>query len=279
MRKAIIYKILNLENNHCYIGSTTDFKERVRRHWRDLRKNKHHSVYLQKAYNKYKKDCFVFQIVEEFDFISSEHLAEKELFYIQQIDPQYNMKHVEYNALRDCKRVAWNKGIKCPPSAETSTARSNNIKTLWLDDNFKNKVKEASKKLRKKVYQIDLNNNCIEEFESTRECANSLGISINVVNKFTSYKYTNKKVKEFNYVLSYNFNETIESYLQKKKEKTKPIVRKAKAVYQYDLNDVFIKKWDSAKEIHNTLGYNISSINKCCTGVYKNAYNFKWKYK
>jgi hypothetical protein len=279
MRKAIIYKILNLENNHCYIGSTTDFKERVRRHWRDLRKNNHHSVYLQRAYNKYKKDCFVFQIIEEFEFVSSEHLAEKELFYIHQVDPEYNMKHVEYNALRDCKRVAWNKGIKCPPSIETSKTRSNNIKNLWLDDDFKNKVKEGSKKLCKKVYKIDINNNFISEFESTKKCADSLEISINVVNKFVSYKYTNKKVKEFSYVLSYSSNETIQSYSQKKKEKTKPVVRKTKPVYQYDLDDNFIKKWDSTKQIYDSLNYNISTINKCCTGEYRNAYNFKWKYE
>jgi predicted GIY-YIG superfamily endonuclease len=41
-----IYMILNILNNHKYVGSTNNFKRRLTRHRGELRKDKHHSIYL-----------------------------------------------------------------------------------------------------------------------------------------------------------------------------------------------------------------------------------------
>ena len=60
-----IYKIVNLKNDFFYIGSTCDFHKRKLRHFNQLRKNKHHSIYLQRAFNKYGENNFKFEILEE----------------------------------------------------------------------------------------------------------------------------------------------------------------------------------------------------------------------
>ena len=53
----------------------------------------------------------------------------------------------------------------------------------------------------------------------------------------------------------------------------------AKKILQYDLNNVFLKEWDSAMEIQRNLKINNSNIIACCISKRKTAGGFKWKYK
>ena len=48
-----IYKITNNINDKVYIGSTKNIEVRKKRHLNDLKNNKHHSIYLQRFYNKH----------------------------------------------------------------------------------------------------------------------------------------------------------------------------------------------------------------------------------
>ena len=53
-----------------------------------------------------------------------------------------------------------------------------------------------------------------------------------------------------------------------------------KTVYQYDLEDNFIKEWESITEIQEKLGFANSNISNCCLGKrQKTAYGYKWKYE
>lgn len=58
--KGYIYKIVNKENGNFYIGSTIEPQKREKRHFGDLKKNKHHCLFLQRAYNKYGASSFEF---------------------------------------------------------------------------------------------------------------------------------------------------------------------------------------------------------------------------
>jgi group I intron endonuclease len=60
---AGLYQITNTINGHFYIGSTTNFRERQRRHWQFLTKGKHNSPYLQRAWNRYGAKAFKFQVL------------------------------------------------------------------------------------------------------------------------------------------------------------------------------------------------------------------------
>jgi group I intron endonuclease len=58
-----VYSITQISTGKIYIGSTTtSFKNRWRRHRYDLKNNSHHSLYLQRAYNKYGVDDFRFNV-------------------------------------------------------------------------------------------------------------------------------------------------------------------------------------------------------------------------
>lgn len=53
----------------------------------------------------------------------------------------------------------------------------------------------------------------------------------------------------------------------------------SKAVCQYTLSGEFIAEYPSVNEIERQWGYRIGNIWSCCTGRYKSAYSFIWKYK
>jgi group I intron endonuclease len=83
-----IYKIENITNGKIYIGSSVDIRERWRRHKKDLKKNKHHSEYLQRAWNKYGEQAFLFTVIE---YVKDDCLLlEKEQYYINLYDSYHN---------------------------------------------------------------------------------------------------------------------------------------------------------------------------------------------
>lgn len=99
--KPCIYKIINKQNGKIYIGSTLDIDSRWREHKNDLRKNKHHSIHLQRAWNKYGEENFEIQIIEMFDEIDNEKLREKEKYYIELFKPY--KREIGYNVSRGTK--------------------------------------------------------------------------------------------------------------------------------------------------------------------------------
>ena len=74
-----IYKIENKVNGKIYIGSSIEVHVRLMNHKYMLRANKHDNEYLQKSFNKYGEDNFIFSLVELCDIAE---LIVKENFYI-----------------------------------------------------------------------------------------------------------------------------------------------------------------------------------------------------
>lgn len=79
-----IYKIRNLINGKIYVGSTQDFSFRKKEHFWELKNNKHYNQYLQRAFNKYGEENFVFEILEECNI---ENLLVREQYYLDTLQP------------------------------------------------------------------------------------------------------------------------------------------------------------------------------------------------
>lgn len=60
-----IYRIQNKQDGKCYYGSSANIEKRLTQHLKTLRNSTHHNAHLQRAWNKYGEDVFVFEIVEE----------------------------------------------------------------------------------------------------------------------------------------------------------------------------------------------------------------------
>lgn len=67
------------------------------------------------------------------------------------------------------------------------------------------------------------------------------------------------------------YNNSYGTRIQRCKQKRQILIE------QYDLNGNLIKKWNSAKEVYNKLGYDFSIIRKCCNNKIDKAYNCIWK--
>ena len=54
----------------------------------------------------------------------------------------------------------------------------------------------------------------------------------------------------------------------------------AKKVNQYDLDGNFIKQWDCIMDFYKSINKSekSSSVSSCCSGKYKTAFGYKWKY-
>lgn len=58
-----IYKITNCVTDVCYIGSAQNLFRRWKEHQASLKRNKHHSIYLQRVYNKHGADQFKWEVL------------------------------------------------------------------------------------------------------------------------------------------------------------------------------------------------------------------------
>ena len=95
MSTPCIYAIRNRFNKHVYFGSTTHYEQRISQHLSKLRRNKHDSIHLQRAWNEYGTDAFYYHIVE---WVSADQLAETEQWYIDSVPKEllYNCNFVAY---------------------------------------------------------------------------------------------------------------------------------------------------------------------------------------
>lgn len=83
-----VYLIENTLNGHRYIGSSINLLFRISKHFRELRRGRHHSKHLQRAYKKYGEDMFSYRpllICEPFELLRYEQ-AMLDIYH-----PEYNM--------------------------------------------------------------------------------------------------------------------------------------------------------------------------------------------
>lgn len=92
-----IYYIRNTRNGRRYVGSSANVEERWKNHRNQLNRGAHHAPILQKAWNKYGPEAFVFEVVEE---CLVEVLLEREQFHID-LHQAYGKG---YNALPEAGR-------------------------------------------------------------------------------------------------------------------------------------------------------------------------------
>lgn len=85
-----IYIIRCKNNNQIYIGSSINIQDRWRQHIAHLRAGNHHSLYLQRSYNKYGEDSLEFSLLLQMFEYNEELLRLNEWYYIEQYKPKFN---------------------------------------------------------------------------------------------------------------------------------------------------------------------------------------------
>ena len=97
--RAGIYAIVNIANGHKYVGQASNLSKRHTKHFDDLKSGKHFNAYLQNAYKKYGKANFSFTILEYVDDPHETDLSEREQYWIDKLNPEYNLMRFASNII------------------------------------------------------------------------------------------------------------------------------------------------------------------------------------
>ena len=150
--------------------------------------------------------------------------------------------------------------------------------TVSYNINYGNRNSKVSKILQETkdsipIKQYTLNGEFVKEWKGAREIERILGY--NQANIRHCCEKQGRYAKEFQwrYSSDTNGNEPIE-----------PItiyntIPQAKPVLQYDKQGNLIKEWKYCSMAARELGYDVSTIARCCRGDYQIAYGYVWKYK
>jgi group I intron endonuclease len=283
-----IYAIVNITNGKRYVGSTIDFENRKIEHLRLLQINCHHSLYLQRAFNKYGIDNFEFNIIEFLDSnIKYEALINKEQYYIN--------KKSEYNISKIAGRPPLNqkatlitnlRGMEIGKYENRILAfKENNLRLTTKKFPFQHKgflffdataTKEEIAKFvewnknkykgkEKTVYQYDANGNFLKEWISVKSIvefySNSkkrCSISFAIKNHRLCYGYY------------FSYTKTFQKHINKK--------HKTKSVCVYDKNNVCIDIFNSIAECARQMNDQKGNIIQVCKGKKKHSKGFIYKY-
>lgn len=143
-----IYKISSIIHpDREYIGSAKNIENRIGGHLRRLRRNKiiggnnGVSRKLQAHFNKYGESDLCFNVVEELTFTTKEELLEREQYYLDTLNPWFNI----------CKKANSCLGVKRTKAQREAIGRSSKgrnagIKRKPFSEETISKMKEARNK-------------------------------------------------------------------------------------------------------------------------------------
>lgn len=84
-----IYQIRNTQNGSRYVGSSATLSHRKAVHFSFLRAGRHPNSHLQRAFDRYGEEAFVFEVIEVVEDEARLSAVEKE--YLAALAPEYNL--------------------------------------------------------------------------------------------------------------------------------------------------------------------------------------------
>lgn len=86
--KCGVYMIINLVNGKRYVGSSVNIYQRLHDHVHNLKNNCAHNQHFQNSWNKHGEINFIYSVLE---FCDRNLQFDREQFYIDLIQPEYNL--------------------------------------------------------------------------------------------------------------------------------------------------------------------------------------------
>jgi group I intron endonuclease len=249
---AGIYKIINIINGKIYIGSSSNIYVRINGHKSKLRTRKHSNKHLQSAWDKYGKDSFIFETVKQVNNLDL--LVRFEQVYIN----KYNCVDLGYNK----RRIAdSNRGnvMSVLARKRMSIAKTGHK----MHPNTRNAIS--------KCYHSGMKgHNHTQKFKEQRSILSTLfWKTITPERKKEIYDKISKKRTG-----TKNPNAKFTEYARQRSTEIK-----YKPILQYDLQNNFIKEWQSGKEACINLNITHSHLSSVLKGYRNKTGGFKFCYK
>lgn len=263
-----IYKITNLINNKVYIGQSVDIAKRWSAHKHPQNNEK---TALQAAFHKYGIENFQFEIIEE---CKEDELNDKEMYWIEFYnsynDGGYNMtRGGEKNHKMDYENIIkvflQNKSIN-----KTSEELQIHYGTVKRALDYYSIPYDKNHSKPKAIVMIDpYTLKEIQHFTSIVEAARFLNISDSAIRKCLK---GNSNIAGGYYWKIENEEKAFTPYIQPKKRGIK--------VIQLDLNDNFIKQYDTISEANRAMKTRTSNrkIKEVCDKKIEEAFGYHWHY-
>jgi len=280
--KVGIYQIRNTINGKVYVGSSIRMNHRKYEHFCDLNKGKHHSIKLQRAYNKYGKDSFIFEVIECIQLtedlgINSKLITAREQFYIDSKNSYtlgYNSRPLAETNL-GCKR---SEDVKRKMSISFRGSLNPNFgKTM--PDNIKKRISDA-KMGRKNPHTSEQDRRIGESNPNKRKVINLTTLEVYVsvskassetgVDRVSLYRCCQGKYGSAGDFIWAYYNESI-SY---SKILPSPVSTRPKKVINLTKGIIY----ESLNQASLDVGSSCSCIRRCCKGKRKTSGGFEWAY-
>lgn len=275
-----IYKIENKINNKKYIGLSLDILNRWKEHKKGLSENKHHNRHLQRAWNKYGEENIIFEIIELCD---KEKLNQREVFYIHYYKTNnrkygFNMNtggglQLGFKHSQKSKNLISKIQIGRKRNPEASRKTSEALKGK-IPKNI-NIFLQRNIDISKPILCFDKKAQLINKYKSIQSCSKDLNIpATNIVKCLKNFFKTCGKFV-FIYENQYNKEMHTENNIKKRfhREETPK-----NGVEVYNLEGIFIKKYNTIIECSKELNIDRHIITDCCLLRRKNYKNFIFKY-
>lgn len=246
-----VYMILSKFDYKVYVGSSYNIAIRWKSHRKQLNAGTHKNIHLQRAWNKYNEDNFIFFVVENCD---KSLLVTREQYWIDFLcacNPEFG-----YNINKKADRVTYTKEVRQKLSEKT--------KEYMNQPEVKKRLSQQSKRL-----------GYIERYIHSHE-------GRDLLHKLATQKRTDKQLKSLS-----QWNNSKEGKQHHKA--LVQIVRKrtARKVYQYTADFQLVSTYETPSDVdYVAVGCSKNSISRSCRENYerdkehqKIFKGFIWSYK
>lgn len=194
--KGYIYTIENTINNKKYIGQTLNIDHRLKDHFSRLEKKTHHSIKLQRAYDKYGVDAFKTSF-QSFEIDNLEQLYQLEMKFIEQNNSYHDGYNMTYGGEGHKTALTYNQSLlvyqigKRYDGVGREIARYFECDHTVINDIFKNSTFEnenfEESELQQLIQQIDLSpDNLKENYKphNTKKLNQDIAFQLLSINEF-----------------------------------------------------------------------------------------------
>lgn len=235
-----IYEIRNLSTGKVYIGQSKNIEKRWSDHKYQLRNQRHHNDFLQRAWNKYGENDFVFNILE---LVSEKHLPKTEEKYVIKLNSSNNS--FGYNL--------------------TTGGEDYIVSEYTLNKKRKNGQSKS-------VLQFSLDGDFLRRWHSVNEIERETGYSATNISGCCNFRRGRRTVEGFIWIHE-------DYFLENGLDLSRYVAgTSAKPVLQISKDGQVIKEHSSARAAEIGSDFSYRNISQVCNGEKKTHLGFIWKF-